>query len=406
MTRYHWKLLIFLSVATFFEGFDLMVLSQILPELRSDFGISQEQASRMIAVINVGTVLAFFLIRKADQWGRRNVLNITIAGYTICTGLSALTQDMWQFAAMQCLARLFLIAEWGIAMVYAAEEFPSEKRAMIIATIQGFSSFGSIFCAGVTPIIIQHTWGWRSLYAVGIIPLVLVAYARRGIKESTRFEEIDKPKRSTFTDLLTGPYRSRLLLIGLLWSLTYFGTSTAIIYWKDHMVTTHGWSNEAIASKLTIAALVSMPMIFFSGTLLERLGRRWGAVIIYNLCCIGIACSFTLTDPISLQIALILAIFGVSSVLPVLNAYGTELFPTNIRSEAYAWGNNIIGRIGYVLAPIIILHIASIKTANGSLGLGLAMAISVIFPLIALGILFFCFPETQGRDIDETAKLS
>ena len=29
---YQWRLLAFLSVATFFEGFDFMALSQILPE--------------------------------------------------------------------------------------------------------------------------------------------------------------------------------------------------------------------------------------------------------------------------------------------------------------------------------------------------------------------------------------
>ena len=97
-TPYQWKLLIFLSVATFFEGFDFMALSQILPELRADFGINIQQASLMIAVINVGTVFAFFLIRKADQWGRKRILTITIIGYTIFTGLSALSQNVYQFA--------------------------------------------------------------------------------------------------------------------------------------------------------------------------------------------------------------------------------------------------------------------------------------------------------------------
>lgn len=406
MTSYQWKLLIFLSVATFFEGFDLMVLSQILPELRADFGIDIETASKMISFINVGTVLAFFLIRKADQWGRRSVLNITIAGYTICTGLSAISQDIYQFAGFQCLARLFLIAEWGVAMVYAAEEFPPEKRGMIIGIIQGFSSFGSIVCAGVTPFFVQSAWGWRGLYAFGIIPLVLVAYARRSIKESTKFAEQDTIKRIGFLSLLKSPYRNRLLLVGLVWSLTYFGTSNAVIFWKDYVVHNRDFTPEQVATTLTIAAIASMPLIFFSGALLDKLGRKIGAIIIYITCCSGVIGAFLLHDPLHLQLSLICAIFGVSSVLPVLNSYGTELFPTNIRSEAYAWGNNIIGRIGYVLAPILIAQLALLETSSGALGLGHAMAISTIFPLLALLILLLLFPETQGQDIEETARLS
>ena len=125
MNSYQRKLIVFLSVATFFEGFDFMLLSQVLPQLEEDFNLSFSSSSTMVSIINIGTILAFFLIRKADIWGRKKVLNITIIGYTICTGLSAFAQTAVQFTVLQLIARLFLIAEWGTAMVYAAEDFPA-----------------------------------------------------------------------------------------------------------------------------------------------------------------------------------------------------------------------------------------------------------------------------------------
>ena len=35
-TAYQWKLFLFLSVATFFEGYDFIALTQILPSLRQE----------------------------------------------------------------------------------------------------------------------------------------------------------------------------------------------------------------------------------------------------------------------------------------------------------------------------------------------------------------------------------
>ena len=397
---YQWRLLAFLSVATFFEGFDFMALSQILPEIREELGLSIDEAGLMIAVINIGTVLAFLLIRKADSWGRRRVLTITIAGYTIFTGLTAFTQSVWDFALCQLIARMFLIAEWATAMVFAAEEFPADKRGLVMGLTQGFASFGSIACAGVAPMLLSTDLGWRMVYLVGVVPLILVAFARRSLKETRRFQQSDASERVGLMELLQGPYRGRVLLMGLLWALTYLGMSNAVTFWKDFAVNQRGYTDGEVGMALTIAAVVSMPLVFASGKLLDVIGRRWGAAIIYIGGMIGVAGAFTLSDPTALNMALILGIFGVSGVLPVLNAYSTELFPTDVRGDAFGWANNILGRIGYVLAP------ALVGLTAAWIGLGNAMAVSMIFPLIALIIIMTSLPETSGRELEETSMLS
>lgn len=397
---YQWRLLAFLSVATFFEGFDFMALSQILPEIREELGLSIDQAGLMIATINIGTVFAFVLIRKADTWGRRRVLTITIAGYTIFTGLTAFSQNIWDFTLYQMIARTFLIAEWATAMVFAAEEFPAHKRGLIMGLTQGFASLGSVVCAGVAPLLLSTELGWRMVYIVGVVPLVLVAFARRSLKETKRFKQQDIERSGGLMALLSGPYRGRVLLMGLLWALTYLGMSNAVTFWKDFAVNQRGYTDGEVGMALTIAAVVSMPMVFASGKLLDVAGRRMGAVVIYVGGIFGVAGAFTLTDPTALNIALIFAIFGVSGVLPVLNAYSTELFPTDVRGDAFGWANNILGRIGFVLAPALVG-----LTAAG-IGLGNAMAVSMIFPLIALVIILTTLPETTGRELEDTSALN
>lgn len=359
----------------------------------------------MVSAINTGTLFAFFLIRKADLWGRKRVMTITIIGYTLFTGCSAFAQNVYMFTAFQLLARIFLIAEWGVAMIYAAEEFPASKRGMTIGLIQGFSSLGAICCAAVTPLFLSSAMGWRSLYLFGMIPLIIMAYLRRDIQESARFEQVSAPKQISLLHLLTSPYRNRLLLMGLLWSLSYLGFSNAVTFWKSFALEQRGWTDSEVGIALTIASMGSMPLIFFSGALLDKIGRKWGGAVIYLLGCAGVSGAFLLHDSTHLQIALTFAIFGVSAFLPVLNSFGTELFPTNIRSEAFGWANNIIGRIGYILAPLLIAAATQISIHGRTLTMGESMSLATIAPLIALVIMLFSFPETKNQDLEQTAIL-
>ncbi len=410
LTPYQWKLLGFLSVATFFEGFDFMALSQILPNMREEMGLDLTAAGILLSVINIGTLVAYALIRQADAWGRRRVLMVTIAGYTLFTGLTALTSGPISFTICQFLARLFLIAEWATAMVYVAEEYPADRRGMVLGVMQGVASFGSIVCAGVVPLLMKVDLGltpWRNVYVAGIIPLILLAIARRGLAETKRFEQAKqslasepaKPARSALA-ILRGPYRRRVLQLGLLWSLTYFGMANAVTFWKDFAVNERGYTDGEVGLALTIASLASMPLVFFSGRLLDLIGRRRGAVVIFGLGVAGVFASFTLVAPLPLQIAVVFGIFGVSAVLPVLNSVTTELFPTNLRSDAFSWANNLLGRIGYVIGP------TAAGWIGASIGLGPAVAGMTVAPLLALILLLAWVPETSNRELEDTAALS
>ena len=181
LTPYQLRLLLFLSVSCFFEGYDFMAITQILPGLRAEMNLGIAGAGALIAFINAGSVLAYLLVRKADRWGRKTVMMVTIAGYTLATLATAFSPNIWVFGLAQFVARVFLTAEWATSMVYAAEEYPAEHRGTVIGLIQAFSTVGAIACAGLVPFLIQTPIGWRTVYCVGAIPLVLIAVARRGL---------------------------------------------------------------------------------------------------------------------------------------------------------------------------------------------------------------------------------
>ena len=399
MTPYQRRLLVFLSVATFFEGYDFLALSQILPELRADLGISRFGAGLLFAFVNFGTVVAYLLVRKADQWGRRPVMMLTIVGYTAFTFLTGLSWDVWSFAVFQFAARVFLIGEWVTSMVYAAEEYPAQKRGMVIGILQGFSTLGALVCAGVVPALLATSYGWRSVYFVGIVPLIVLAFARRNLKETARFEAQEVPPKSDLFAILRSPYRRRLLQLAFIWFLTYGCTQTAVSFWKEFVVTDRGWTDTEVSRALLLAAVGSLPFVFGSGKLLDLIGRRLGALVIFTVTSLGVFFAYSLHSTWGLTLALSGAMFGVTAVLPVLNAYTTELFPTEMRGDAFAWANNLLGRLGYVASPIFVGWFAETH------GWGAAIRPTAILPLLAVALILLWLPETNRRELEDTAQL-
>jgi putative MFS transporter len=397
------RLLIFLSVATFFEGYDMFALAQLLPNIRADFQLSRTEGGWLLGFINVGTVLAFLLIRVADRVGRKKVLSVTIVGYTLASLASAAAPNAVVFGILQCIARVFLIGEWTIAMVFAAEEFPAAKRGSAIGILQACSSLGGIACAGLVPLMLKSPLGWRTVFIAGAVPLAIVAYARRGLKETRRFEEAHARGTAIVQGelgaVLKTVHLKRVLQMAVIWFLSYLCTQNAITFWKDFAVSERGFTDKQVGAAITVAALASMPLVFLAGRLLDVIGRRRGAVIIYGALSLGVFGAYSLHDRASLTVVMVVTVFGASAFLAVLNAYTTELFPTEQRADAFAWSNNLLGRIGYVLSPPLVGYFAD------QYGYGPTVRATAIFPLLALGLILALLPETRGRELEETAGL-
>ncbi|RYZ08829.1 MAG: MFS transporter [Myxococcales bacterium] len=400
-TSYQKRLFVFLSVANFFEGYDFFAITQLLPSLRESFGITLREETWLVTLINFGTILAFLLVRRADRWGRKRVLSVTIAGYALFTFLSAWAPNALVFGALQMVARIFLIGEWATSMVVAAEEYPAERRGTVIGVVSAAAGLGSIVCAGVVPLLLKTPLGWRSVYLVGVIPLVLMMFARRGLRETKRFSESTSSEGAPpLWSVLRGPHRRRVLQLGAIWFLSYVCTNNAVTFWKDFALEERALTHGQVGLIMTVAALVSMPLVFFAGRMLDAIGRKRGAAVIYAATILGVLGGYTLSGIGPLMLSMTLGIFGINAVLTVLNTFMTELFPTDVRGSAVALSNNLLGRIGYVFSPLLLGELV------GQLGLGAPLRASVIFPLIALGLIFLWLPETNRRELEETAALA
>ena len=173
--------------ATLFEGYDRFIVTLALPYIAHDLGAGEGVLGWSLSVIRGGALLAIVLCLMADRVGRRGVLLWTVLGYTVVTALTGLSRGLADFVALQVVASVFLNTELALSQVVIAEEFPATARGLGLGLLGAAAAIGAGLAAALFPAFVASPLGWRGLYFVGIVPLLIVGYLRRSLPETTRW---------------------------------------------------------------------------------------------------------------------------------------------------------------------------------------------------------------------------
>ncbi len=397
--RYRRLLLVLLSTATFFEGYDFLLINLVLPMVQKDFGVSTPVLGLSVSAIAAGTIVAFFIVRLGDRWGRRPVLQFTIFAYAIFTGITAFSQGLADFIVWQFLARVFLVGEWGLATVMVAEEFPEKSRGTAIAIVQSMAGLGAVMAGGLFPLVGRASFGWRGMYLVGVIPLILVGILRSRLRETSRWlhaREVRGPRAPSFFSAWKKPYGYYLGWMALLWFLAYATYTANQVFWVHHVMNSRSWNEEMVSRAITLAYLLGISGFWVAGKCLDRIGRRKTAVLFFIGGVIATMVAFQGISVAAITIGLFLVTFFTGAFLPISSAFTTEIFPTEVRANAAGWANNLLGRLGMVGAPAIVGFLA------GPLGsVGNAVTLVGLAPLAAAAIVLMILPETRWRPMTD-----
>jgi putative MFS transporter len=187
--------------------------------------------------------------------------------------------------------------------------------------------------------------------------------------------------------------------LGAVWFAAYLATQSTVTFWKDFAVTERGFTDAQVGGSISIAAVVALPLVFTMTRLLDVLGRRRSTALVFGLGSLASWGCYTLQGRGPLTVALVFGIFAASASTPILNALSTELFPTEIRAQGFAWANNVLGRVALVVSPLVVGHLAQ------RLGWGPVVRSTAIFNLVTIALVYWLLPETKGRSLEETAAL-
>lgn len=193
--RREWGVLVPLSMAGFFEVYDVALLTLAAPHIASGLGVGIASFGIGVALIRLATLGSLPLLRLADRWGRRPMLIASLAIFTLATGATALAWGFVAFIALQALARVFLATESGLASLVIAEELRPDRRGTGLCTL-GLMVLGGLANV-VSPSLLLLILGGC------LAPAVL---ALRGLPETARRDLVaESPRPELPLPLATGP---------------------------------------------------------------------------------------------------------------------------------------------------------------------------------------------------------
>ena len=404
--RYRRKLLVLLSSATFFEGYDNYVLAFVLALVLGGLGGSEADAGWIRGITALGAAAAFFLAGQADRIGRRRLLLITIVGNTAATALTALSPGLWWLTVAQFGAQVFIGAEWAVAITIVVEEFPREHRGKTLGIVASMNTLGGIFVGILAFLGLQDTaLGWRAFFLVGLIPLALIAWGRRSMLETERYVAVRDDERGVHLDHTSmlepwkPAFRTTVLAVGLVTFFRYFVISSGAFWWAYYAQQEIGMSVATSGLYLAAAGLAGATGFLVAGRLMDRFGRKPIFEVYMAGALVFGVWTFQTTNTGAELPALCLAIFfGLGSV-SMTSAFATEPFPTYVRSRAAAWCRNAFEIVGGVLGALVVGILGDHVTGRvGSIGDAMALITIAMLPA-AMIVCWRFVPETNAEDM-------
>jgi MFS family permease len=399
------RLLGVVALALFFENYDLSMLGSALKFIREDFGLAQSEGGRLQAMVRLGALPVLFVIPFVDRLGRRRVFLAALIGMSVGTFATAFAQNASQFVAAQMLSRTFLLTASATAFVIVTEELPAARRGWGIGMLGALGACGFGLGALLFAAIERLPFGWRFLYAVGIVPLLFLPWFRREVHETTRFA-----RERGEGDALAAALRSWVLPIaGLLrrhpWraaaiaaigAFTAGGQASGMQLMGDYLQTDQGYSPGQYTRLLILGGMVGIIGNPATGHLADRFGRR--AVGFAVLAVFPLAMLFFYRGSgWEIPAAWIPGVFLVSGGNAIVRALSTELFPTASRGTAAGW----LMLVETVGAAVALDAVTRLTPEGSSVGAAVSM---LVWLTLGAALVVLLLPETAKRELEEISE--
>ncbi|MDQ0122005.1 AAHS family cis,cis-muconate transporter-like MFS transporter [Pseudomonas lini] len=373
---------IFCFLGLLIDGADLMLLSYSLSSLKAEFGLTNVEAGSLgsftLAGMAIGGIYGGW---ACDRFGRVKTVVWSIVLFSVGTAVLGLTHSYWQFAITRFVSSLGIGALYVACNTLMSEYVPTRYRTTVLGTLQAGWSVGYIVATLLAGWILP-IHGWRWLFYIAIIPVILAvvmqrfvpepqawinAQAERARKKITGTQQSIPAKRESMYKLIfSDPQASRMFIF---WALTagflqfgYYGVNN---WMPTYLESELGMNLKSMTSYMvgTYTAMILGKIL--AGIAADRIGRR--AVFAFGALGTALFLPVIVLFQSQENILWMLVVFGFLYGVPYgVNAtYMTESFEAKFRGSAVGGAYNI-GRLGAAVAPAAIGFLAS----HGSIGVG------------------------------------
>lgn len=403
MTRREERVFLLVGMAALFAGFDQNIYGFAIPQIQASLHIPENQIGLTVTYFRLATFVAMAFSLSADIVGRRRLLLVTIFGQAAFTLWTAFSQTYSQFVWLQFATRIFGYAEEMLCYVVIVEEVAAGVRGWAAGTMASLNYAGAglaALCFMLVDVLPGH---WRALYVIGGCSMFFVAFLRRRLPETKRFElrheEVQRlhARIGGALDMVRRVAREfpgRILLISLVVGAWGFAIGPATVLAASYLQKTLHYAPWQASLLMIPGGLLALWLNILAGRASDSYGRKLVVFTMMAVCGGGYAVFFSGLSGWVIPPLWIVAFFGFFSADSLVRGLTAEIMPTAYRAT--------IGGLCYC-----------VEIMSGGVALGLegvwydhfhahgpAIAVALLtIPIALLGILFL--PEPAGRALED-----
>jgi MFS family permease len=375
------------GLASLLVSFDSAVLILALPAIAADFHTSVGDLSRLGSALELGSIIALPIAMQADRVGRRRLLILSVAGFSVANVFSAAAPSLAWLAATRVVAVCFETVAGGVATALVIEEVAPDQRGLAVAAITIAAGAGAGLTTVLYPLVAPH---WRVLYLAGgggLVGAVVLALLLRESRAWAASTAAGGPPRVPLRVLLEPRWRARLAVVaaaGGLGALLYGPAGLLAALYGSRAL---GLGPTAISVVMAVAGIASVPAFVVGGRLSDRWGRRRLGAALSLLTAVFTAATFAGSRGAYWAGNVLWSVLASASV-PVLGAWYGELFPTRARATSESVGS-VAGALGGVAGFQLVALL------QPALGLGPSL-VAIAAGAVGSSLLLLLLPETRG----------
>ncbi|MBP2652162.1 MAG: transporter [Firmicutes bacterium] len=395
LTKWHFLLIPIVCLGILFDAYDLTILSVALPQIKSQWNITDVQAGMLgsagFAGMLIGALLSGYL---ADRYGRAIIFKYTIVLYSVFTVISAYATDFNMLVITRLIVGLGMGGLVPVGSAYLSEYIPSKIRGRVLAIFNAFFAIGTMLAYSMGALIVVP-YGWKYGFLVGGIPIVLAIAAHYNLPESVRYlqakgriEEAvrlvemverktvgkiavptheaieieiasaatasEQKVKSGILDLFKGFQAKTTVMVAVMWFCVGYAVN-AIVVWLPIFLTREFSYSLALGLKyMSIASIVGITGNILAGVCVDYLGRKKTIVVAFIMYGFMSYVLFAMGKNLDLGPVLLAGIFFLVGMMNgSAYAYSPENFPTRLRGTGLGLGS-AVGRVGGMLGPTVI----------------------------------------------------
>ncbi|AYA34128.1 MFS transporter [Enterococcus faecium] len=344
MTTYQRKVLLSTSAGIALENMDIMFLAFSLSSMIASFHISGTQAGFISTITNLGMLIGgiFFGI-IADKYGRVKVFSQTVLLFSIASLLMYFASNIYLVYLFRFIAGVGAGGEYGACMSLISESF-SKKQIGRASSVAGIGAQVGAALAAILAAVIIPTFGWKMLYVVGVLPVLMVLFIRRALTEPKEFKSAQSAEKKTKLSRLFESKHLAWQTCGLSIMVTvqiagYFG----LMNWLPSIMQDRLGLSVSGSSLWMVSTILGMSLGMMTfGMIMDKVGPKLAFSLFLICSSLSVYLLVLAHSQWSLVAAAVIVGYFINGMYGGYGAVISSLYPTEIRATA----NNFIMNLG------------------------------------------------------------